>query len=257
MKNLNILNSEEMIKKIDELGVEETFKEFKELQTPKNIKKIDTKNMDSNLKVPKSERGKKLYFVLDSKAYEQLKIECKNKSLTMTKFLEQIILEKSGENQESISKVFSLTKINKELYDGTNATYSNINQIAHSINMFKMLNDGKIDDLLQADFLKKILDNFSSLNNDIQNLRVLILEFLLILESNGIENKKIKNKLKKYQSKLIKNNFLEAQTKSNINTFNQSSQSKTSLASNNLNLKTQTPKSYQKEKINSLGDENV
>lgn len=257
MENLNILNSEEMIKKIDELGVEETFKEFKELQTPKNIKKIGTKNMDSNLKVPKSERGKKLYFVLDSKAYEQLKIECKNKSLTMTKFLEQIILEKSGENQESISKVFSLTKINKELYDGTNATYSNINQIAHSINMFKMLNDGKIDDLLQADFLKKILDNFSSLNNDIQNLRVLILEFLLILESNGIENKKIRNKLKKYRSKLIKNNFLEAQTKSNINTFNQSSQSKTSLASNNLNLKTQTPKSYQKEKINSLGDENV
>lgn len=246
---------EEKIKKIDELGVEETFKKLKELQTPKNIKKIDTDSMDSNLKVPKSERGKKLYFVLDSKAYEQLKIECKNKSLTMTKFLEQIILEKSEENQESISKIFSIIKLNKELYDGTNATYSNINQIAYSINTFKMFNDGKIDDLMQADFLKKILDNFSSLNNDIQNLRVLILEFLLILESNGIENKKIRNKLKKYQSKLIKNNFLEAQTKSNINT--QSSQSKTSLASNNLNLKTQTPKSYQKEKINSLGDENV
>ncbi|PAF42168.1 hypothetical protein [Helicobacter sp. 11S03491-1] len=175
-----------------------------------NQKHIPTENKDiqdsnSNEFKPKTERGKKLYFVLDLKAYESLKTECKNKSLSMTKFLEKIILEKSQDSQERISKIFSLTKLNKELYDGTNATYSNINQIAYCINTFKILNDGKIDDLLKLDFLEKILESFNTLNNDIQNLRILILELLLILENNGIENRKIRNKLKKFEYKLSKN----------------------------------------------------
>ncbi|PAF53015.1 hypothetical protein BKH42_08145 [Helicobacter sp. 13S00482-2] len=172
----------------------------------------------SSFKLPKTERGKKLFFVLDAKAYESLKTECKNKSLTMTKFLEKIILEKSQENQENISKVFSLTKLNKSLYDGTNATYSNINQIAHSINTFKILNENNLDILMQTEFLQKIMDSFIDLNNDIQNFRILILEFLLILEDNGVQGKKIRNKLKKYQSKLIKNNFLQTQKQEIDNT---------------------------------------
>lgn len=144
--------------------------------------------------------GKKIYFVLEPKAYESLKNNSKEKSLTMTKFLEKILLEKSCENEESISRVFALTKLNKGLYEGTNATYSNINQIAYSLNIQKLLNGGNLDELTRID-LNNISTSLQNLSSDIQNLRILILEFLLILDGNSTDSKKVKAKLQKYKNK--------------------------------------------------------
>lgn len=156
-------------------------------------------------KITKTNQGKKLFFVLDSKAYESLKNNSKDKSLTMTKFLEKMLLERSKENQENVSRIFALAKLNQGLYEGTNATYSNINQIAYALNIQKLLSGGKIDDLSTID-LKNISYRLNNLSNDIQNLRILILEFLLILDSNGAEAKKIKNRLQKHKNKLEQKN---------------------------------------------------
>lgn len=163
---------------------------------------IENVEMD-NSKKNKLIDGKNLHLILNIKAYEELKNKSKENSLTMTKFLEKMLLEKTKENQEKISRIFSLTKLNKELYEGTNATYSNINQIAYSLNVQKLLDGGEISDPSKID-LKNISNQIQNLCNDVTSLRILILEFLLILDSNGSEAKKIKNKLQKYK-KQIKN----------------------------------------------------
>lgn len=152
-----------------------------------------------NSKKSKLIDGKNLHFILDIKAYENLKNKSKESSLTMTKFLEKMLLEKTQENQEKISRIFALTKLNKGLYEGTNATYSNINQIAYLLNVQKLLNGGEIDDLSKIN-LNNITSQLKTLCNDITSLRILILEFLLILDNNGSEAKKIKNKLQKYKN---------------------------------------------------------
>lgn len=176
------------------------------------VSENEIKQKMDNSKKSKLIDGKNLHFILDIKAYENLKNKSKENSLTMTKFLEKMLLEKTQENQENISRVFALTKLNKELYEGTNATYSNINQIAYSLNIEKLLNGGSIDDAIKID-LNNISTSLQNLSNDIQNLRILILEFLLILDSNTLEGKKVKAKLQKYKNKF--KSKLEKQ--SNIN----------------------------------------
>lgn len=181
------------------------MKEFK-MSENQMKQKID------NCKKSKLIDGKNLHFILDIKAYENLKNKSKENSLTMTKFLEKMLLEKNQENQENISRVFALTKLNKGLYEGTNATYSNINQIAYSLNIQKLLNGGNIDDVIKID-LNNISTSLQNLSNDIQNLRILILEFLLILDGNTLETKKVKAKLQKYKNKFES----ELQKQSDIN----------------------------------------
>lgn len=156
---------------------------------------------ENGIKKSKLIDGKNLHFILDIKAYENLKNKSKENSLTMTKFLEKMLLEKTQENEEKISRIFALTKLNKGLYEGTNATYSNINQIAYLLNVQKLLDGGEIDDLSKID-LNNISFQLKNLCNDITNLRILILEFLLILDNNGSEAKKIKNKLQKYKNQI-------------------------------------------------------
>lgn len=159
--------------------------------------------------------GKNLHFILDIKAYKNLKNKSKENSLTMTKFLEKMLLEKTEENQEKISRIFSLTKLNKGLYEGTNATYSNINQIAYSLNIQKLLDGGEISDPNKID-LRNISNQIQTLCIDITSLRILILEFLLILDSNGAEAKKIKNKLQKYKNQIKNENQKILQEDSNV-----------------------------------------
>lgn len=156
---------------------------------------------ENGIKKSKLIDGKNLHFILDIKAYENLKNKSKENSLTMTKFLEKMLLEKTQENEEKNSRIFALTKLNKGLYEGTNATYSNINQIAYLLNVQKLLDGGEIDDLSKID-LNNISFQLKNLCNDITNLRILILEFLLILDNNGSEAKKIKNKLQKYKNQI-------------------------------------------------------
>lgn len=180
----------------------------------KEFKMMENEKID-NSKKSKLIDGKNLHFILDIKAYENLKNKSKENSLTMRKFLEKMLLEKTEENQEKISRIFSLTKLNKELYEGTNATYSNINQIAYSLNIQKLLDGGEINDLTKID-LRNISNQIQNLCNDITSLRILILEFLLILDSNGAEAKKIKNKLQKYKNQIKNENQKILQEDSNV-----------------------------------------
>ncbi|MDO7253069.1 hypothetical protein [Helicobacter cappadocius] len=175
----------------------------------------EMKQKIDNSKKHKLIDGKKIFFVLDPKAYESLKNNSKENSLTMTKFLEKMLLEKSQENNENVSRIFALTKLNKGLYEGTNATYSNINQIAYSLNIQKLLDGGEINDLSKID-LKNISVQLQNLCNDITSLRILILEFLLILDNNGIETKKIKNKLQKYKNQIKKEDQKISQENTNV-----------------------------------------
>ncbi|PAF48811.1 hypothetical protein BKH41_04065 [Helicobacter sp. 12S02232-10] len=181
--------------------------ENKTEHNPNSIKRPRHHNKTSRLVARKQTK-----FILDLESYQNLKKQSRENNLTMTKFLETLLKEKSLQNSSGITKIIALTNFNQKFYMDLNTTFSNLNQIAYNLNLDKFLEESKIDNA----FLKNIADELITTKTALQDLRLLTLKFLLYLEIDNKKQKKIQKRIEtykeKYEKEMAKNQSILNQT---------------------------------------------
>lgn len=143
--------------------------------------------------------GQRLTLVIseDCKKILNTKLKEQKGQLTITSYIESLILRDKN-TQKDIDKVFSLALLNKDLYFSTNATFSNLNQIAHGLNLAKIFDIDNIKN--DKERLTRLLNALEESNHNVKQLRLLTLEMLLTLQSGG-ERRQIKKRLKELTDK--------------------------------------------------------
>ncbi|WQU44076.1 hypothetical protein KVD81_02900 [Helicobacter pylori] len=132
--------------------------------------------------------GKRLVLVLEKNAYEKLKELSKNHHMPMTKYIETYILSHSNDlntqslvNYQALKKSFLFYMKNlNQVYKGLNATFNNLNQIAHHLNLQVLLQqENKVSTILSETSLKQIETQLISYAKETQILKKVILSSLI------------------------------------------------------------------------------
>lgn len=142
---------------------------------------------------PKSSKlidGKKITIVLSAEATQALNYEfSNNKEKNITRIIEKaLLLKKDGLGDFLFQKIIGYMKIHNKVYADLNATFSNLNQISHHLNLCDFLGQEKPinDDLLNKVF-KELKDSTALLSE----LRILILKVhIALMECFGTKEEK-------------------------------------------------------------------
>lgn len=163
--------------------------------------------MEVKPKMSKRVDGMRISTYISPECKELLTRKCQEENLGVTQCLEKIIKQNipplPSQERTDLERVLTLTEINQHLYIATNATYSNINQIAYALNVALKLNRNAV--LTSETIIGGLTEELKSLNENIAKFRPLILQFLLILNSGNPQQQrkiqKIINRVKKKNSR--------------------------------------------------------
>lgn len=136
--------------------------------------------MRSNKKID----GLRISAFVDEECKKIIQTRTKEMDVSTTFFLETLIKE-SLYKQTDLERVFKLTELNQDLYIATNATYSNINQIAFALNVALKFNAKEV--LTSKDIMINLDKELREINTHTRRLRMLFLEFLSVLNSGNPE----------------------------------------------------------------------
>lgn len=152
---------------------------------------------------PKSNKridGMRISTFVDSDCKKIIEAKTKSLDLSITAFLEGLI-KNSALKESDLERIFKLTELNQDLYVSTNATFSNINQIAFALNTALKFEAKEV--LSNHDIMKNLTKELKDLNFCIREMRILFLEFLFMLNSGDpTKAQKYKNALKNIQRKI-------------------------------------------------------
>lgn len=151
----------------------------------------------------KLQEGKRLNIVISALANEALQQHIQQTQKKTTRIIEELLETLPHSRGEKVlSQAAALIQMNEKLYQDTNATLSNLNQIAHHLNLAELL-DFK-NHILNQEFLEKNLLALKRNAQLLQDLRILILQLQILLEKNFGKISRVHSIEKKYTRYLKK-----------------------------------------------------
>lgn len=126
--------------------------------------------------------GKRLNIVIDTLASKVLEKKVAETGICATKIIEQLLKTMpDGLGGITVQRVNDMMRFQKKFYLDLNATFNNLNQIAYHLNLAELMHFK--EEVLNNELLENTLKQIQTNCDYLQELRILILQFQIILEN--------------------------------------------------------------------------